>query len=380
MTSIFVCGDVLNYENETGEVCSPEMAKIIVASDYAVCNFEAPVTGFGVPQVKYGPHHYQRIETITGLKQQGFNLLLLANNHIMDFGEEGLSSTINVAQKAGLDFIGAGLDFQSAYRPLVKQINEMKIGMVNACEANFGVIDHFKRASNAGYAWINHPEIDKLILHLKNESDFILVFAHAGLEHYPIPQIEWRERYKHFCDLGADVVFGSHPHVPQGYEYYRESIIFYSLGNFYFDSNNFRNKEDCSFGVLLKLSKNNRLIEFEPVYHHTQNGYVQLSPPDKQIDLQDLCLRLEKDYQKQHDEMSLAVYERIKQELILSLLPIPYTGKMISSFRRTASILLGRTQEFDKDLTQLHLLRNEANYFAARHALELKAKEKYFNS
>lgn len=379
MISIFICGDVLNYENETGEVCSPDLAKIIADSDYAVCNFEAPISGFGVPQVKYGPHHCQRIETVTGLKKQGFGLLLLANNHIMDFGEKGLSATLDLAQKVGLDFIGAGLDFQSAYKPLIKQINEIKIGMVNAGEANFGAIDHFQRASNAGYAWINHPEIDKLILHLKRECDFVLVFSHAGLEHYPIPQIEWRERYKHFCDLGADVVFGSHPHVPQGYEYYGDSIIFYSLGNFYFDSKNFRNKEDCSFGVLLKLSKTNRMMEFEPVYHHKQNGCVQLSPSDKQIDLQDLCLRLKTDYQKEYDEMSLAVYEKIKQELIISLMPIPYTGKLITSLRRTVSILLGRTQEFDKDLTQLHLIKNEANYFAARHALELKAKKKYAN-
>jgi poly-gamma-glutamate capsule biosynthesis protein CapA/YwtB (metallophosphatase superfamily) len=105
--------------------------------------------------------------------------------------------------------------------------------MINACEANFGLIDGFNREEKAGYAWINDPRIDKTILRLRRECDILLVFSHAGLEHYWIPQKEWRARYRHFCDLGADVIIGSHPHVPQAYESHAGSLIFYSLGNFF---------------------------------------------------------------------------------------------------------------------------------------------------
>lgn len=376
MASIFICGDIVNYENEKGDICTPALAKIIADSDYAVCNFEAPVRGLGVPQTKSGTHHHQKIETLNGLKKQGFDLLLLANNHIMDFGKEGLSSTLDSAQKCGLDTIGAGLDFVSAYKPMVKEIDDVRVGMINGCEAQFGVLDYFERAGNAGYAWINHHEIDKLIIELKSKCDFVVVFSHAGLEHYEIPQKEWRERYRHFCDLGADVVAGSHSHVPQGYENHRGCLIFYSLGNFYFDSANYRNKEDRSYSVLLQLSRG-KPIEFKPVYHHKQDGFVQLSPPEKQIDLAALCSRLGEIYQQRHDEMSLEVYEKVKHELAFSLMPIPYDGRIKSSLRRMASLLTGRSKPRDKELLQLHLLRNEAYYFATRHALEVITQRRH---
>lgn len=376
MTTIFVCGDIINSEKISGLLCSDELAGVISSADYAIGNFEAPVQGAGTPQPKSGIHLQQQIETIHGLKQQGFDLLLLANNHIMDFGEAGLAATIAIAQKEGLEYLGAGFNFATAYKPLVKKINNIKIGMINAGEAQFGVIDHFQGASEAGYAWINHPYIDKLILRLKSECDYVLVFSHAGLENYPIPQKEWRIRYKHFCDLGADLVIGSHPHVAQGYESYQNSLIFYSLGNFYFDHINYRNNENRSFAILLTLSEKNKFIEFTPVFHHTQNGQVQLSPPEKKININDLCAHLEKNYFELHDRMSLESYEKIRQNLLYSLLPIPYTGNIYTSLRRMASIIIKR-EKIDKTLLQLHLLKNESYYYAARHALEVKARERY---
>ena len=98
MITLFTCGDVVNYENADGKVCDEFLAEIISKADYSVCNFEAPITGFGSPQSKSGPHHSQRPETIEGLKEQGFDLLLLANNHMLDFGAEGLEKTIEAAK------------------------------------------------------------------------------------------------------------------------------------------------------------------------------------------------------------------------------------------------------------------------------------------
>lgn len=367
MTSLFICGDIINYEHVDGLICSDELATVISSADYAVCNFEAPVGGFGQRQPKVGPHHQQQPQTIAGLKQQGFNLLLLANNHIMDFGAEGLSATLSYAQKEKMDTLGAGLDAVAAYKPLIKEIHGVKIGMVNACEAQFGVLDHFERTNSAGYAWINHPKIDKSILDLKRDCDFVIVFSHAGLEHYAIPQKEWRERYKHFCDLGADIVVGSHPHVPQGYESFNGSLVFYSLGNFYFDSKNYKDKEDQSFAVWVDLY-DDKSFRFKPIYHYKKNGMVQLAETDKQINLKSLCAMLGHDYQKQHDQMSLEAYEMIKHMLIRSLL---------SSMRKMFLRLLHKGNKNSKELLGLHLIRNEAYYFAARHAMELKAKTGY---
>lgn len=297
----------------------------------------------------------------------------------MDYGHPGLQATINEIERHDLDYSGAGIKYDDAYQPAIINIKGVKIGIINAAEAAllFGVLDCFGK-DEAGHAWINHPLIDKNIIQLKQKAqcDFVVVFSHAGLEHYPIPQKEWRVRYKHLCDLGADVVVGGHPHVAQGYEFYESSLIFYSLGNFYFDSNNYKDKEDRSFSILLNFDPGNN-PDFQLVYHHKSEGKVRLSPPEKRVDLDKLCSMLGDDYERLHDAMSLEAFEKIKRNLTLSLMPIPFDGKIKSSLRRIASRMLGRSKKIDKTVLQLHLFKNEAYYYAAKHALEVLARKKH---
>ena len=379
MATILICGDVVNFHNADGFVCSDEVAKIATEADCSVCNFEAPISGFGRPQPKSGPHIAQVPETVEGLKSQGFDLLLLANNHIMDYGREALMATMERISSAGLECLGAGPDAGVAYAPLVKSLDGLKIGMVNACEAQFGVIDFFERDDPAGYAWINHTQIDKTVLSLKKECDFVIVFSHAGLEFQDIPQKEWRARYRHLCDLGADVVVGSHPHVPQGYEEYGDALIFYSLGNFYFHFTSEVHKEYSSYSVRLDLKKG-KIPSFTPVFHYMKDERVHLAPPEKQIILEKLCKLLDAGYDKAHDEMSMKTYEKLEQKLISSLAPVKKGVSLKGSLKSLIFFLTGKARKrqsqnrIRKELLLLHLLRNEAYYYAIRHALECKRR------
>lgn len=376
MAKFFVCGDVVNCQNKDGLVCAPNFEVVVKSADYSICNFEAAIAGFGTRQPKSGSHIAQPASTVDGLKEQGFDLLLLANNHIFDYGKKGLVATLDAANKAGVDTLGAGVDQDSAYAPLIKEIDDIKIGIVNACEAQFGVIDHFDREEKAGYAWINHPKIDTTVLALKKECDFVIVCAHAGLENYDIPQKEWRIRYKHLCDLGADVIIGSHPHVPQGYEEHNESIIFYSLGNFYFDYSYTKDYKNASYSVMFDFQKNERL-HFEIIHHITKNRKVTISEADEEVDLSFLCGLLEDEFSKKHDEMVLKAFEGVGGNLARAFSPIPSTGKTFKATgKEILATILGRRRAVNKDLLALHLLRNESYYFVARHALELKARGK----
>jgi hypothetical protein len=341
-----------------------------------VCNFEAPIEGFGAPIPKSGPHLNQRRETIAGLRQQGFDLLLLANNHMMDYGVGGLKATLDEIEQNGLDHAGAGMNFSEAYKPFIKEINGYRFGIVNACEAQFGVLDYSSHSEDAGYAWINHSLIDKTILNLKKSCDFVIVFPHAGLENYSVPQREWRYRYRHLCDLGADVVIGSHPHVPQGYEEYESSLIFYSLGNFYFDRLYHADEKEPSYSVILEFGGRGRLA-FEPVFHHKQNGQVVLSSDEQRIDIAKLNSQLSEGYVRLLEEMSVAAYDNdIKRWLLLSLSAVPYYGHWAESFRTIVSTLLGRRDNLNKNLLHLHLLRYESYYYAAKQALEVKSRSR----
>src|SRR5690554_144937 len=373
MAKLFACGDVVNYRNSDGIVCSPELEKVIKSADYAVCNFEAPIKGYGLPLPKSGPHHCQEERTLAGLKSQGFDLVLFANNHILDYGAEGLIATQKAATKAGLDSLGAGLSKAEAYTPLIKEIEGLKVGIINACEAQFGVIDYASREDEAGYAWLNHAQIDKNIIELRKQCDFVLLFAHAGLENVDIPQKEWRVRYKHFCDLGVDVVIGAHPHVPQGWERHNDSLIFYSLGNFYFDGGRWAGKESISYAVLLDLNKG-RAPEFSPVYHYTNQQKVTLAPEGKRVNLERLCELLDAGYEIRHDEMTMATFCRVKSALLTGLAPLPMGTSIKGTIKELLATLLGRRRNIRKDLLALHFLRNEAYYYVARNALELQAR------
>ncbi|UOQ87048.1 CapA family protein [Gracilibacillus salinarum] len=373
MVDIFVCGDIVNYQHKDGYFISEPLRDIIAGANFSIANFEAPIQGNFGPAEKSGIQHHQCKNTIAALKDQGFDMLTLANNHIMDYGEEGLKATLNEIKANELRNIGAGTSFSEAYTPQIVKINNITIGFINACEAQFGVLD-YNSSDKSGYAWINHNEIDEKIIELRNICDYVVVLAHAGLENFSIPQQEWRMRYKQFINLGADVVIGSHPHVPQGFEEYKGKFIFYSLGNFYFDSKNYVNKEDNSYSVLLKLEKE---LSFELIYHHKEDGQVLLSQDDQKINIHDLNRQLEDNYVSELDKISLSVFnKKIKKNLVYSLSIGIYDGGILSSLKRIIRIIIGREKRHNKKLLSLHLMRNETYYYVARRALELQANSK----
>lgn len=371
--TLFICGDIANKTKEDGLICSEELSKVISCADYSICNFESPIEGFGKPQPKPGTHLNQKKTTVSGLKKQGFNLLLLANNHILDYGKEALAATLLEAKENSLETIGAGLNAEDAYSVLIKKINGLTIGILNACEAQYGEIGIDE--NKAGYAWIQHPTLETNIIKLRKKCDFIIFFAHAGLEHYPIPQREWRAKYKHFCDLGVDVVIGSHPHVPQGLEKHGNSIIFYSRGNFYFDTSN---RENNSFAVSLSL-KDGQKPSFDLIQHYTIGGLVNLAPKDKWVNIDELNAMLEPEkYWRLHEKMIEDIFKKIRRGIAISVfLPVPLNGSFKDFLKMFVSFILRRSKINYKDLYQLHLLKNETYLFVIKNALAQITSKRY---
>lgn len=355
MVQLFACGDIVNTKSTCSSIICEELSSLISSSDYSIANFEAPLEVIGEDILKCGPVLSQKLTTIDALKNSGFNMLLLANNHMMDFGESGLLATKASIQSAGIDSIGAGGNFDEAYSYHIKSINGLKIGIVNACEAQFGVHDFYTDSSKAGYAWINHPKIDLNIIELRKKCDFVIVFAHAGLENESIPQIEWRYRYKHLCDLGADAVIASHPHVPQGFEKHKESVIFYSLGNFYFD---WSTHSAPSFSVLLQLEKNTP-ISFDIIYHEMKENKVVLSKNNK-VDIEELNLQLQGGYCSSISKVSKKHDKRVRETLIKSMSSMPANGSLKGMCKEIVASILGKRKRFNKKLTSLHFIRNES--------------------
>lgn len=211
---------------------SKGVCDIIDSSDIAVCNFEAPIEGNFKAFDREGPRVKQSAQAPALLKEWGFSLVQLANNHMLDYGDDGCAATLKAFD--GIMTVGAG-SFKEAYSIKTVEVKGKKIGFLSCVHHEFGVWETENAEQEMGTAWICHNLIQKRIVEAKKEVDFLIVLPHAGIEEIDAPLPEWKELYRNFIDWGADAVIGTHPHVPQGWEEYNGKPIFYSLGNFYFD-------------------------------------------------------------------------------------------------------------------------------------------------
>lgn len=230
-------------------------------SDYNLVNFESPIKDTCLPTLKSGPSIQQDADGPRWLKQHGFNVFSLANNHIMDFGEKAARETEATLGHEKCVGIGVG---KGAFKPLLLEKEGIKVAILALAELQFGMVhDSFTQANDYGCAWINHPCVNRLVRETKKNVDFLIIVAHAGLESVDVPLPEWRERYRELIDEGCDAVIGGHTHIAQGYEIYHGKPIFYSLGNFCFQDN-LTGEESWNIGecVSLKLSKDGNM-EFE---------------------------------------------------------------------------------------------------------------------
>jgi poly-gamma-glutamate synthesis protein (capsule biosynthesis protein) len=212
---------------------SDELQHLLDDTDINVCNFEAPIDGGFKAFDREGPRVKQSAESPRFLMEKGFNVIQLANNHMCDYGEEGCKATVE-AFKDVLT-VGAG-DFDKAYQVCIKTVNGKRIGFLSFVHHEFGVLEGLEQKGTWGTAWICHEKVSQIIQQSKSTVDYLFVLPHAGIEEVDAPLPEWRSRYRHFVDCGADGVIGTHPHVPQGWEFYHGKPICYSLGNFYFDA------------------------------------------------------------------------------------------------------------------------------------------------
>lgn len=258
--------------NIFGDFCVSQAADLHFADDLRqmlqkeslnVVNVEAPVRlGAATGIEKVGPCLSHDEGMPCTLEKHGFNVITMANNHAMDFGAESLLHTISLFKNSTV--VGAGA-WDEAYKVKVVEAGGKKTGFLGLTHNEFGVLDG-ESHQKAGTAWMLHPCVSRLIVSAKKKVDYLFVLPHAGVEHeaYPLPEL--RTLYMEFVELGADGVFASHPHIPQGWEFYREKPIFYSLGNFCLDPVEKRERPFLKYGLLISLSIQDSKIDVNVHY------------------------------------------------------------------------------------------------------------------
>lgn len=286
-TAFFDDKDISNYNYK--EYYS-EVKKLINECDYIVVNLESPLCDkLGKPTIK-SANIYSKSRNIEVLKYLGVNIVNLANNHILDYGEESLKETIKHLKENNIDYFGI-------YDKNILLPENVKLSGLN-CYSTNGV----------GYTKIvNTLTKDSFNDCIKNEDKINICSVHMGEEHVHIPNIAHMKLFRSYLSkYNNNIIIGHHPHVIQGFEKIKSNYIFYSLGNFIFsdvykDGKKFiKRNEDNREGLCLIVNiSNNQITSIENyLMYDNDNKILIKNHQDTTIKIQEYNMYLQENYAK----------------------------------------------------------------------------------
>lgn len=243
-------------------------------SDYVAGNLECVLLDNPSDYEKNDKEIHINAETKTAnvLKENGFTLINLANNHLADFKAKGVVNTIDTLDKVGLKHVGAGKNITEAAEYDIQEINGVKIATIGVSD----IIpkDFAARDSKAGILTTKTLKYYQAVKDASEKADLVIANIHWGVE-YGITETETQQQLaKNLINWGVDVVIGSHPHVLQPIEKYGDGIIFYSMGNFVFDQGWSRTKDSMVLNYYVDKDGN---CSFEVVPVRIKDGYPEVT-------------------------------------------------------------------------------------------------------
>ena len=231
----------------------PAIKAFLAKSDHIIANVEGPLYEAKLQAGTDGASaliHSMDPGVRGFLSKTGADIWNLCNNHIMDAKSEGVKSTLDYAKECNALTLGAGMNEEEASTPVI--IDEAGgIGMIG--------VGYQRACRKAGpdtpgcFSWSDLDLIKERIEKIKSKCRWCVVVAHAGEEFTALPSPYTRDRYLLYLEMGADIVVAHHPHVVNNYELIGSKAIFYSLGNFIFDTDYQRSQFGTQYGVLLAI-------------------------------------------------------------------------------------------------------------------------------
>lgn len=243
-------------------------------SDYVAGNLECVLLDNASDYEKNDKEIHINAETKTAnvLKENGFTLVSLANNHLADFKAKGVVNTLDTLDKVGLKHVGAGRNLTEAAEYDMQEINGVKIATIAVSD----IIpkDFAARDSKAGILTTKTLKYYQAVKDASEKADLVIANIHWGVE-YGMTETEAQQQLaRNLINWGVDVVIGSHPHVLQPVEKYGDGIIFYSMGNFVFDQGWSRTKDSMVLNYYVDEDGN---CSFEITPIRIKDGYPEVT-------------------------------------------------------------------------------------------------------
>lgn len=266
-TTLVFTGDIgfdkyMKDEWQDKQLLSNDVLAYLHSGDHVIANVEGALVktdtsaSSGTAQLV----HAMDPRCVQVLDQMHADIWNLCNNHIMDAGDTGVEATLQEAERHHASTIGAGMNLKQAKQPLYLDeaggIGIFACGFRRGCKP---AGDH-----KAGcLLWNEMDLIAENIRKIKKKCRWCIMVVHGGEEFTSLPSPYVRDRYLTYLQLGADIIVSHHPHVPMNYETVGNKIIFYSLGNFIFDTDYQRAQCNTDLGILIRLKLNEETYNWD---------------------------------------------------------------------------------------------------------------------
>ena len=256
------------------ECIAPELLEIMRSSDVFMINNEFPYTNRGTPLANKAFTFRADPANVQLLDEMGVDIVSLANNHASDYGQISLLDTLDTLNGAGIPYVGAGKDLEEASKVVFYEKDGFRVGIVSATEVERLANPDTKGAtedSPGTFRCFQNDALENVIKEAKTQCDFLIVYVHWGTE--STDELDWSQpgQAVDFTAAGADVIIGAHPHVLQEIAYVNDVPVFYSLGNYWFNS---KNQDSCL--VTLEIG-NEGLVSAKFIPCRTEAGKTYLA-------------------------------------------------------------------------------------------------------
>lgn len=249
----------LFVKQEVNELFS-DVCELIANADRTVINLECALTETDEKIKKFGVCLKANPKCADALKTLGVTDVMLANNHVFDFGIKGLKDTMENLERVGLPYTGIGENDELSRKPYIIEQHGKKVGFINVCEHEYSYALPDRIGANPYNPYLTMRDIRAL----KKQVDFIIVLYHGGKEHCRYPSPRLRALCQEMIENGANAVVTQHSHCIGCYEEYKGGHIVYGQGNFHFAKENY--PESWYSALLVELTLGSGVeISFYPI-------------------------------------------------------------------------------------------------------------------
>ncbi|WP_158220569.1 CapA family protein [Kineosporia sp. A_224] len=263
-TTLAFAGDV-HFANQVADVLDDpqtglaELQPYLSTADLAMVNLETAITTRGQEMPK--KFHFRAPATaFAALAAAGVDVVTLANNHAVDYGEVGLRDTLAARAKAPIPAVGLGKDAADAYAPAILDVDGAKVAVLGATQVpDWTLATWPARPGRPGVAAASDPaRLAAAVRAARKKADVVVVYLHWGTDYTTCPNALQKRTARALADAGADVVVGAHAHRLQGAGWLGDTYVSYGLGNFVWWRRN--SVADATTGVLTLGVEGRRVV------------------------------------------------------------------------------------------------------------------------